>query len=43
MNAVDEVTQFEIVCSVKKISEQYLLPILEQMLESFPFNILDYS
>jgi hypothetical protein len=42
INAVDEVTQFEIVCSVEKISEQYLLPILEQMLESFPFNILGF-
>lgn len=39
INAVDEVTQFEIVCSVEKISEQYLMPALEQMLESFPFNI----
>ncbi len=39
INAVDEVTQFEIVCSVEKISEQYLLPALEQMLESFPFRL----
>lgn len=42
INAVDEVTQFEVVCSVEKISEQYLLPALEQMLESFPFNILGF-
>ena len=39
INAVDEVTQFEIVCAVEKISEQYLMPALEQMLESFPFTI----
>jgi transposase InsO family protein len=39
INAVDEVTQFEIVCSVEKISEQYLMPALEEMLESFPFTI----
>ena len=26
INAVDEITQFEIVCSVEKISEQYLMP-----------------
>ena len=39
INAVDEVTQFEIVCSVEKISEKYLLPALEQMLESFPFRL----
>jgi len=36
---VDEVTQFEVVCSVEKISENYLMPALEQMLESFPFVI----
>lgn len=42
INAVDEVTQFEIVCSVEKISEQYLMPALEQMLESFPFAILGF-
>jgi len=30
INAVDEVTQFEIVCSVEKISEQYLMPVLKQ-------------
>lgn len=39
INAVDEITQFEIVFSVEKISEQYLMPALEQMLESFPFTI----
>ena len=32
-------TQFEVVCSVEKISENYLMPALEQMLESFPFVI----
>ncbi|VAW68768.1 Integrase, catalytic region [hydrothermal vent metagenome] len=42
INAVDEVTQFEIVCSVEKISEQYLMPVLKQMLASFPFNILGF-
>ena len=39
INAVDEVTQFEVVGSVEKISERYLIPILEQMLDSFPFVI----
>ncbi len=42
INAIDEVTQFEIVCSVEKISEQYLIPALEQMLASFPFSILGF-
>lgn len=42
INAVDEVTQFEVVCSVEKISEQYLIPVLETMLESFPFVIAGF-
>ena len=39
INAVDEVTQWEIVASVDKISEHHLAPILENMLEGFPFVI----
>lgn len=37
INLVDEVTQFEIVCCVEKISEAFLLPVLEEALWSFPF------
>jgi len=37
INAVDEVTQFEVVCSVEQISEHYLIPVLTQMLAAFPF------
>jgi transposase InsO family protein len=39
INSVDEVTQFEIVCSVQKISERFLIPILNQLLDQFPFVI----
>ena len=42
INAVDEVTQCEVVCSVEKISERYLIPALEQLLESFPFTVLGF-
>ena len=42
INAVDEVTQFEIICSVEKISEQYLMPALEEILASFPFTLLGF-
>ena len=42
VNAVDEVTQFEIVCSVEKISERYLIPVLEALLEQFPFIVLGF-
>lgn len=39
VNAVDEETQWEVVVSVQKISEGYLLPMLEEMLKQFPFVI----
>jgi transposase InsO family protein len=37
INAVDEVTQWEIIASVERISEAYLVPVLETMLAGFPF------
>jgi len=42
INAVDEVTQFEVVCTVEKISERYLIPALAQLLETFPFTLLGF-
>ena len=42
INAVDEVTQFEIVVSVEKISENYLIPALQQLLDGFPFTIKNF-
>ncbi len=39
INAVDEVTQYEVVLSCSRISEQFLIPVLTEMLEMFPFNI----
>lgn len=39
INAVDEVTQWEMVASVERISESYLVPALEGMLAGFPFLI----
>jgi len=42
INAVDEVTQFEVVCAVEKISEQYLIPVLETMLNIFPFKVISF-
>ena len=42
INAVYEVTKFEIVCSVEKISKAYLLPVLETMLDFFPFKLISF-
>ncbi len=41
LNLVDEVTQWEVVCCVEVISEQFLLPALEEALGSFPFRLLN--
>jgi transposase InsO family protein len=42
INAVDCVTQWQVVASVQTISEAYLLPVIEQMLQQFPFEILGF-
>ena len=39
INAVDEVTQFQIIATVERISERFMLPALEQILAAFPFQI----
>jgi len=39
INAVDTVTQWQVVGCVRKISEAFLLPVLEAMLHQFPFRI----
>jgi transposase InsO family protein len=39
INAVDEVTQWEIVAATPQISEFWLIPLLETMLQQFPFVI----
>jgi hypothetical protein len=42
INAVDEVTQWEVVGAVAQISEAWLKPMLEAMLAQFPFRILGF-
>ena len=42
INAVDEVTQFQAVFAVERISEAYLLPVLAAMMDAFPFTILGF-
>jgi hypothetical protein len=39
INAVDEVTQFQVVCAVERISEAFLLPVLAALMDAFPFVI----
>ena len=42
INLVDEVTQWEVVGCVEGISEQFLLPLLVELLDCFPFVILGF-
>ncbi|MEK7730722.1 MAG: integrase [Planctomycetota bacterium] len=42
INAVDCVTQYEVVATCERISEAYLIPVLEALLRSFPFVILGF-
>ena len=38
-NLVDEVTQYEFVAAVEAISGRFLVPALEALIESFPFEV----
>ncbi len=42
INLVDEVTQWELVGCAEGISEQFLAPLLELLLEQFPFKVLGF-
>ena len=39
VNAVDEVTQFQIIVTLERISEEFMLPALKQILAAYPFKI----
>jgi transposase InsO family protein len=42
INAVDEITQWEVVLATPRISEAWLMPLLESLLRQFPFLILNF-
>ena len=42
INAVDEVTQWQVVLATPHISEAWLMPLLESILAQFPFVILNF-
>ncbi len=42
INAVDEATQFEGICTVEKISEYYLIPAMAQLLAAFSFHLCGF-
>ena len=42
INTVDEVTQWEVIGATEKITEAYLLPLLEKMIATYPFQIINF-
>ena len=42
INIVDEITQYEMIATVEKITEQYLQPVVEELLKLFPFAIYEF-
>lgn len=42
INSIDTVTQWEILGCCQAISENYLIPVLEQILQQYPFRILGF-
>ena len=42
INAVDAVTQWQVVGCVERITEQHVLPVLEAILHQFPFRVLGF-
>jgi len=42
INAIDTVTQWQVVGCVETISERHLIPVLEAMLHQFPFLLLGF-
>lgn len=39
INAVDEVTQIQVVATLERITEEHMLPALKSMFDAFPFKI----
>ena len=39
INAVDEETQFQVIVTLERISEDFMLPALTELLDTFPFKI----
>lgn len=42
INAVDIVTQWEVVATCERINDAYLLPVLKDLTNQFPFEILGF-
>ena len=43
INIVDEVTQWEYIGAVEKISEAHLVPLLVRLINQYPFAVLNFT
>jgi len=42
INTVDEVIQWEVIGATENITDEYLLPLLEKMIASYPYHIINF-
>ena len=42
INTIDEVTQYQVIACVERISEAYLLPVFEDLLDQYPFTLRQF-
>ena len=42
INLVDEITQYELIATVPRITEKYMRPIIEALLKLFPFRVFEF-
>lgn len=42
INSIDEVTQFEFIGAVERITEEFMLPLLKRLINEYPFTILSF-
>jgi transposase InsO family protein len=42
INTIDEVTQYQVIACVERISEAYLLPVLQDLLDQYPFTLWEF-
>ena len=42
INTVDEVVQWEVVGAVEKITDEHLIPLLEKIIVSYPYRIMNF-
>ena len=42
INTIDELTQWEVIAATEKITEEYLLPLLEKTIASYPYRIINF-